>query len=71
MANYTQDPNGIVHLLDPLSGGEFTYCSLDSSQNDSGGFIGKDHGGPASCADCKEHVDALRKSILGVKWRVK
>ena len=69
MAEYVEGPDGIVHLIAPWVGGGFTFCDRDHVEEDSGGFAGKPHEGPATCSDCHCAVKELRRAISGARWR--
>ena len=62
--------DGVVHVINPAGTGEFTFCDIDSSQEDSGGFENTGPcAGPATCADCQQSIGELRDAIKGVRFR--
>ncbi len=70
MVEYTKDPDGLVHVVMPGRGNEFTFCDRAAADGDylTGGFFPESHNGPANCQACRDAVDELRESIRGVRW---
>ena len=69
-ADYVRDPEGTVHVMSPVGDHEFTFCGRQTSEPDSGGFVGVAAAGPADCPECREAVLAMRDAIKGIRWRV-
>lgn len=74
-AAYTRDPRGVVHVLMPGHGWEFTMCDqpvVDAVETEDAfrEGAGERHGGPATCPACKAAVDEIREALRGVRWRV-
>ena len=66
---YVKDPSGIVHVIASGAGYEFTLCArpLDGDTV-TGGFLADKSSGPANCADCHEHLHAIREAAKGARW---
>ena len=76
-AEYTKDPNGVVHVMSPAGEGDFTFChrevgvlSLEDGFGEDDEFGGESHSGPGTCPECRENADAIREALRGVRWRV-
>ena len=67
-ASYSIDPNGVVHVMNPETGAEFTFCSVNTDSDDAGGFYRQDHAGPATCRKCRDAVDRIKASLVDVVW---
>ena len=69
--------NGIVHVLNPLGCGEYTFCGLEISEGggdplDRSVDFGEKRLVPtneaANCQECKAAIDGLRKAVRGVRF---
>jgi len=83
-AQYTEDPNGVVHIIDQSGDGEFTLCGLEQgcgnmdfdrdglpAFGNHGEFEGEYSNGPASCQDCRMQFDKFKQTVSGAKWHKK
>ena len=78
-AEYIRDPAGVVHVMAPWSGGEFTWCDQpvvdadsetgDAFADEGSSGAGVRCSGPATCRACRKAADEARESLRGVRWR--
>ena len=77
-AEYMRDGAGVVHVMAPWSGGEFTWCDqpvVDACAENGDAFAERDSSGagtrcgaPATCRACRKAADEARASLRGVRW---
>ena len=70
--------NGIVHVLSPGGGGEYTFCGLEMQEGSGDPGLRKNHfkdlslepvtGCLPNCKECKDMIQAIRESIKGVRF---
>ena len=65
---YRRDETGTVHVMAPDRGGEFTFCDVSNDEVQFGLEELDLCAGPATCADCRYEVDAVREAVRGVRW---
>ena len=73
--------NGLVHVLAPGGGGEYTFCGLEMQEG--GGDPGLEGGSSQdlslekvtgclpNCMECKEQIKQIREAIRGVRFSEK
>ena len=69
---YVLDPDGVVHVMAPGGGDEFTMCGRTVDGDDTcAGFLPCIPEQPlrsSSCEFCREAVDGVRRALHGVRW---
>ena len=70
--------NGLVHVLSPGGGGEYTFCGLEIQEGGGDPGIKANHnkdlslkvvtGGLPNCKECKEAIQHIREAIKGVRF---
>ncbi len=69
MPDYVRDQTGVVHVMSPGAGNEFTFCSRPTDGDTScGGFEPEPCEGPSNCEGCSLAVWELRQAIKGIRW---
>ena len=71
MVQYIRGPDGLVHVVNPSGGGDFTFCDRDFTESDeeTQSFAGIVSKGPATCSFCKSEIKDVAASIKGVRFK--